>query len=92
MTEFRITCVTKPNRYSSHEHITSVGVEGFSNRLSIADVITYTRTLGYAFYTWVNGRKAYVEIVDVPGRASYIRTQPDGTRTDNLLALPECVG
>jgi hypothetical protein len=91
MTEFRITCVTKPDRFSSHERITSVGVEYFEKRLTVAEVVHYIQSKALAFYTLVNGRKAPVGVVDVPGRASYIRTHADGTWNDNLLALPECV-
>jgi len=91
-TEYRITCVTKPNRNSAHEHITSVGVEGFARRLRVDEVIDYLHSKTFAFYTWVNGQKAYVGVVDVPGRASFIRTYADRTWNDNLLALPECVG
>jgi hypothetical protein len=91
MTALRITCIEKPNRYGSHEHITSVGVEGLARRLTVAEVIQYIRSRVYDFYTLVSGRKASVGVVDVPGRASYIRTHADGTWNDNLLALPECV-
>jgi len=92
MIALRVTCVTKPNRYNSHEHITSVGVDGYPSRYSIADVIRSIRSGVYEFYTLVGGHKASVGVVDVPGRASYIRTHADGTWNDNLLALPECVG
>jgi len=92
MPELRITCVTKPDRFSTHERIASVGVENAPGRLSVADVIRFIRSQSYAFYTLVYGQKAYVAVVDVPGRASYIRTHADGTWNDNLLALPECVG
>jgi hypothetical protein len=92
MIGLRVTCIEKPNRYSSHEHITSVGVDGYPSRYTVAQVIQCIRSGGYEFYTQVGGRKAVVNVVDVPGRTSYIRTSPDSTGKDNLLALPECVG
>ena len=54
MIGLRITCVTKPNRYSGHEHITSVGVDGYPTRYSVGEVIQRIRSGVYEFHTLVS--------------------------------------
>jgi len=93
MAEYQITCITKPNRTSPHEHITHVG-----NKLWNPKTITRERAIqliddGDSFFVTDpnTGKKAYVRIVTPGGgRDQYIQTYADGIPTDNLLSLPEC--
>ena len=88
----RITCITKPNAHSSHEHITNVGG---------------VRSNGGGFYITreecandIDNRKDtyYVEVgksrIDVQtytrGGTKYIKTRNDDTQKDNLLSLKQC--
>ena len=94
MKEYEVTCVTKPNRFSPHEHITHIG--------NIADAWKITRELAIqkidanqeAFYTVdrSTGRKMYVGVVRESGKLPYLRTHADGKWNDNLLAQAECNG
>jgi hypothetical protein len=38
MSEFEVTCVNKPDRYSAHEHITHIG--------NVADLVAYHSGVG----------------------------------------------
>lgn len=90
MADARVTCITKPDRFSSHEHITHVGgrdwkwtrekvIESIDNKTNTFHVID------------AQGHRAEVGVVNPGnGRARYLRTYADGVWNDNLLALPEC--
>lgn len=88
----QITCVTKPNRYSSHEAITYVGgVRGGGNsfyitRQACADDIRLGRE---SYFVQVGRNRIDVEAYQKNG-VWFIRTRPDHTQQDNLLSLPEC--
>jgi hypothetical protein len=94
MKEYQVTCVTKPNRFSTHEHITHIG--------NISDKWMITRELAIqkieskweAFYTVdrTSGRKMYIGVVREPGKLPYLRTHADRKWNDNLLAQAECNG
>ena len=93
MANCQITCITKPNPQSSHEHITHVGNPAWSmKRLTVEDVIQRIRSNTDTFYVKDSrGNVAQVGVVDAtPGRRAYIRTYADGKWTDNLLALNQC--
>ena len=89
MPDARITCITKPNRSNRHESITHVGGNGW--RWPVAQVIKSIREKDNTFYTFENGKRAEVAVVDGP-HGPYLRTHADGQWNDNLLALPECAG
>lgn len=85
MSEYQIQCVDK----AAHgcEHITHVGGNaGGGWRLTVEAVIDLLAA-GQRFYTAARGMKAYVEIATSRGRR-YLRTERNGTTTDNLLSLP----
>ena len=87
MADVQVTCITKPNRASSHEGITHLG--GATWKWSRADVITSIRGKTNTFYTLVGGNRANVGIVEGQN-GDYVRTYADGKWNDNLLALAEC--
>lgn len=91
--EFEVTCITKPNRLSPHEHITHIGNTQNSWRLTREEAIRRIDggTESYFTVDRATGRKTYIGVVRGDGyKASYLRTHADGKWNDNLLALYEC--
>ena len=92
MNEFQITCINKPNRQSTHEHITHIGNTAANWRMTREEAIRRIDAKQEAFYTVerTTGKKAYVGVVREAGKHPYLRTHADGKWNDNLLALEEC--
>jgi Protein of unknown function (DUF3892) len=88
---FQITCITKPNRQSSVEHITHVGGYGSNQwKLDVETVIARIEGRLENFFVRVGHYETDVIVMSPIGRRKYIRTEPDLTKIDNLLSLPEC--
>ena len=95
MTEFEVTCINKPDRFSVHEHITHIGNLAGQWRLTRESAIQKIDSKEEAFYTVdkSSGKKVYVGVVRGDGnKAPYLRTHADGKWNDNLLSLSECTG
>jgi hypothetical protein len=98
MKEFQVTCVNKPNRMSSHEHITHIGniTNDPANRWRLAreEAIRRIEAKEEAFYTVdrATGNKMYIDVVRETGRNPFLRSHADGKWNDNLLAQTECDG
>lgn len=92
MQEYEVTCINKPDRSSSHEHITHIGNIAGNWRLTREDAIRRIDSKESAFYTVdrSTGKKVYIGVVREAGRSPYLRTYADGKWNDNLLALAEC--
>ena len=91
--EYQVTCITKPDRFSTHEHITHIGNVAGNWRLPREDAIRRIDGQQDAFFTIdkSTGRKVYVGVVRGDGnKAPYLRTYADGKWNDNLLAQQEC--
>lgn len=88
----QITCITKPNRDSSHEAIQFVGgVNGEGGRFKISREQCYDYIKqGYTFFVKVDNSRINVEAYQRSGQGKYIKTYPDATKKDNLLSLPPC--
>lgn len=92
-TEHQVTCITKPDRFSTHEHITHIGNMAGNWKLTREEAIRRLESSQDAFYTIdkSTGRKVYVGVVRGDGnKAPYLRTHADGKWNDNLLAQQEC--
>lgn len=90
MAAHEIVAIRKPNRDSSHEHITHVQYDGYIwPREHVIELIEKKTDTFYVKDRL--GNVVYVGVVhpDYP-RDPYIRTYADGKWTDNLLALPPC--
>ena len=92
---FQIKCINKPNRSSPVEHITHVGGFGSSQwKLTVEEVIRRIESIGpdhEDFFVHVGLYETNVFVVNPGnGRRKYIKTEPDSTKVDNLLSLPEC--
>lgn len=91
MDEFRIVCVKKPDRFSTHEAITSVRLANDTNEYARQQVVYWIDNDKYRFYVLEGaGSKVYVGTAVGPSSEKYIRTYRDGQWTNNLLSLPEC--
>jgi hypothetical protein len=85
-------CIKKSDRQSPHERIYSVGgvnPDGRPWKLVEEEAIRGIQTGQWSFYTHEAGRTANVIVAVHLGR-QYLKTEADGIRPDNLLALPEC--
>ncbi len=88
----QITCITKPDRFSTHEAINNVGgVRGvgggfYITRQQCADDIRFGRE---SYFVHVDTTRVGVEAYQKNG-IWFIRTQPDHTQKDDLLNLPQC--
>lgn len=90
MPDARVTCITKPDRFSADEHITHLGGANWywTREEVIASIDARTNTFHVVD---AQGHRSEVGVVDPGnGRARYVRTYADGIWNDNLLALPEC--
>ena len=88
MATHQIIAIRKPNRNSTHEHITHAKYDGLVHPVEhvIRGITNGTDT----FYVKVGGAMTWVEVVRPSTYSIYIRTRPDWTGKDNLLSLPEC--
>jgi hypothetical protein len=87
MADVRVTCVTKPNRNSPHEHITHLG--GPKWVWPREQVIRSIEEESNSFFTYEAGKRAEIRVHERNG-VKYVQTVADGAWTDNLLALNEC--
>jgi len=89
MISHQITAIRKPDRHSTHEHITHVKYDGVVHPR--ADVIKGILNRTDSFFVKVGGAMTWVEVVPASYyHEAYIRTKPDWTGKDNLLSLSEC--
>ena len=94
MPDCQVTCITKPNPASAHEHITHIGNNQiatpwkWTREQVIASIDAKTNT----FYVIdpKTGRRAEVGVYRVAGKLPFLRTYADGDWNDNLLSLPQC--
>jgi len=94
MNEYLVTCINKPDRMSTHDHITHIG-NITSNppwRMTREKAITQIDSKTANFYTVErgSGRKMYIGVIREAGKVPYLRTHADGKWNDNLLAQAEC--
>ena len=91
MADVQVTCITKPDVFSTHEHITELG--GFGWKWPREDVIRSIDANTNTFYVVdpISGQRAYVGVVrPTDGRAPYLQTYADGKWNNNLLSLSQC--
>lgn len=92
MADCQITCVTKPNRLSQHEHITHVGNPANNWIWTRERVIQSIEMNENTFFVLdpISRKRSEVGVVRSPGKAAYLRTHADGYYNDNLLSLDQC--
>lgn len=92
MADCQITCITKPDRFSPHEHITHVGNPSAGWILKREEVIANIEANLDTFYVIdpTTKKRADVGVVRSPGKSPYLKTYADGYYNDNLLSLNQC--
>lgn len=92
MPDAQITCITKPDPQSPHEHITHVGNPSAGWKWTREQVISSIDAGTNTFYVTDpnNGKRSNVAVIRPSGRAPYLRTHADGDWNDNLLSLNQC--
>ncbi|MGE6385420.1 DUF3892 domain-containing protein [Pseudomonas sp. NPDC078416] len=92
MADVQVTCITKPNAQSTHEHITHLGNPAGKWMWTREQVIQSIDSKTNTFYVVdpVNGKRANIGVVRAAGKAPYVRTYSDGDWNNNLLSLNQC--
>jgi Protein of unknown function (DUF3892) len=88
MADLQVKCINKQPRNDTHEGIMHLGAPGW--KWTRAEVIRSIEGRTNTFFTFVNGKRADVGVVNGPN-GKYVRTHADGYWNDNWLALMECV-
>lgn len=93
MGDYLVTCVVKPNRLSSHEHLTHIGNIAGAWKITRESAIQRIDSRTDTFYTQdAHNRRVNIGVVREAGKVPYLRTHADNQWNDNLLALAECSG
>lgn len=92
MADVQVTCITKPNPQSSHEHITHLGNPRAGWKWTREQVIASIegKTNNFFVVDPNNGKRSIVGVVRPTGRPAYVRAHADGDWNDNLLSLNQC--
>jgi hypothetical protein len=92
MPDVQVTCITKPNTQSPHEHITHLGNPKAAWKWTREQVIASIDAKTNTFFVIdpYKGKRAEVGVVRPAGCPAYLRTHADGDWNDNLLSLDQC--
>lgn len=92
MADVQVTCITKPQPQSPHEHITHLGNPSAGWKWTREQVISSIERKEHTFYVLdrYTGKRSDVGVVRPAGRSPYLRTYADGDWNDNLLAMDQC--
>lgn len=92
MADAQVTCITKPNVHSAHEHITHLGNPVGKWMWTREQVIASIDAKSNTFYVLdpANGKRADIGVVRESGKAPYVRTYADGQWNNNLLSFNQC--
>ena len=96
-TPVRVSCINKSDRQNPHERITHIGgvnADGTRWKMTEDAAIAAIKAGKFTFYVTYRDRLGNEHTVNVViathlGR-EYLKTEADGLKPDNLLALPEC--
>ena len=91
-TRVRVQCINKREHYNPHERILFIGgvnPDGGRWKLSQPEAIKAIQDGTYSFFVHTGVYTVDVEVAYHEGHP-YLKTKPDSTGKDNLLALPEC--
>jgi Protein of unknown function (DUF3892) len=91
-TRHEIKCINKPDRNSQVDSITHVGgVNSNGTRWKQTTALTIKEIEDKTAEFFVRVNNNTVAVFVVTGKfGKYLRTEPDHTKMDNLLSLPEC--
>lgn len=88
----QISCINKVPRNDPNESISHVGgiANGTRWKLTLADAINRIERGEWQFYVSVNGKTTWVVVAVSRAGNKYLKTEADGSTSNNLLNLPEC--
>jgi len=69
------------------DRITQLGGDGWQKKMS--DIVFEIRLGTSTYYTFVNGERAEIHVVNDERSGPHVRTTQDNETTNNLLALPK---
>lgn len=92
MNSFHVNCIRRSAPNGGHEHITHIGNTENAWILEKLDAIRRIESKEASFYTIERhtGKKMFIGVVRLSGKAPYLRTHADGVWNDNLLAQNSC--
>jgi hypothetical protein len=92
MPDVQVTCITKPNPQSQHEHITHLGNPSNGWKWTREEVITSIDAKTNTFFVLdpITSKRSEVGVVRFASQAPYLRTYADGNWNNNLLSLAQC--
>jgi hypothetical protein len=93
MADVRVTCITKPNTDSKHEHITHLGNPSQGWKWTREQVIKSIEKKDNTFFVLdpFNGKRADIGVrYPTDGRVPYVQTYADKDWNNNLLSLNQC--
>jgi hypothetical protein len=92
MADVPVTCITKPDPQSPHEHITHLGNPSVPWKWTREEVIASIDARNNTFFVVdpYTGKRSTFGVVRVPGKRPYLRTYADGDWSNNLLSLNQC--
>ncbi|MFA6234125.1 MAG: DUF3892 domain-containing protein [Bacteroidota bacterium] len=92
MADLLVTCISKPNPHSPHEHITHIGNPFANWRWTREQVIASIEAKQHTFYILdtLTGKRADIGVVYTAGRDPFLQTYADGLWNNNLLSLNQC--
>jgi hypothetical protein len=94
MADYRIDCINKLNRNSTHDHITHAGGPNPNGsgrwKDPVPTIVRFIEQGAHRFYTNEGGKIAWVGVRTSASGNKFIQTHADGVWKDNLLALNEC--
>lgn len=91
MADVQVTCITKPDPQSPHEHITHLGnppLWVWTREQVISSIEAKTNT--FFVRDPYSGKRSEVGVVREARKAPYLRTYADGNWNNNLLSLNQC--
>ena len=91
MADVQVTCITKPQPQSPHEHITHLGNPPswvWTREKVVSSIEAKTNT--FFVRDPYSGKRSEVGVVREAGKAPYLRTYADGNWDNNLLSLNQC--
>ena len=91
MKRVEVSCISKTNKQDLHERISHIGgmYKDTYWRVPIAEAI-HNIEMGFFQYYVSSGGHEVAIIVAARGDRKYLKTESDGTESNNLLELPEC--
>jgi Protein of unknown function (DUF3892) len=87
-TEYEVTCIVTEDRHGQGVRIVQIGGKDWQKKLH--DVVYEIGLDVSVFFTYVDGQRAELHVVEPEKGKLHLRTDKDEGTTNNLLSLPQC--